>query len=317
MSASAVREICIGVRELGTRIHLYESCLGLKVIRSGTISGSTALRLWGSAEERKAALMGRPDVPGSPQLRLVECHDETPARSGLGLAMPGPLGVGFTTRGINGPHARLTRAGIDFVSPPILLTPMAHASTEGAPQGPERYETFGRTPDGDFIVLIERVRATTEYGRLDVSDCSEPLHFSFVVTNLDACTHFMADVLDQATLLADRCSGSPFDRLLGLSPNVSFRFAMTHHSAYPTGRSVFMEFDARGTSMPLVPAGGRGLHGVRYDCDDLHATLARVPGGGGTLVKGPASIDDPLLGRAVIATIRSPFGLVFELWQRR
>ena len=53
----------------------------------------------------------------------------------------------------------------------------------------------------------------------------------------------------------------------------------------------------------------------KHDTTDLHLTLGRVPGGGGSLVRGPASIDDPVLGHGMVAMVRSPFGVLIELWQ--
>jgi catechol 2,3-dioxygenase-like lactoylglutathione lyase family enzyme len=252
-------------------------------------------------------------VAKSPRIRLVQVGGGPPTRTG-GIEVPGPLGIGFTTLGVSGVHARLERFEVQFVSPPILLTPMRAARPEGAPAGPQRFETFGRTVDGDFIVLIERVGADTPYGTFG-TDCSEPLHASFIVTNLDACTHFMRDVLEHEILLADTCAGPPFDTLLGRPADVSFRFAMPHRPDWPTGRTVFMEFEKRPEPMAHIPALARGICRLRYDTTDLHATLARVPGGGGSLVRGPASIDDPVLGQGLVAMVRSPFGVLIELWQ--
>jgi catechol 2,3-dioxygenase-like lactoylglutathione lyase family enzyme len=243
----------------------------------------------------------------------VEAPEGPPARPN-GLVTPGPLGIGFTTIGLRDVHARLERAGVRFVSPPLLLTPMTAAPPAGAPPGPRRYETFGRAPDGDFIVLIERVDAATPYGTF-ATDCSEPLHASFVVTNLDACVHFMQEVLEHETLLKDTCSGPPFDVLLGVPEDVSFRFAMPHHPGFATGRTVFMEFQKRLEPMAQTPGLGPGICRLRYDTTDLHSTLSRVPGGGGSLVRGPASLDDPVLGQGLVAMVRSPFGVLIELWQ--
>ena len=313
MSVTALREITIGVGNLAERSRQFESGLGLSVVRSGPVTSMTARRLFDTHVPLTVAILARTDVAGSPRLRLVEARDQQAARSG-GLASPGPLGVGFTTRGIANVHARIEASGVRFISPPLLLTPMSHARPENAPPGPQRFEAFGRAADGDFIVLIERVNAETPYGTF-ITDCSEPLHASFIVTNLDACTHFMIDVLQHETLLADTCSGGPFDALLGLPKDVSFRFAMPHRPGYPTGRCVFMEFEKRPHPMPQTPGLAPGICRLRYDCADLHSVLARVPGGGGSLVRGPASLDDPVLGRGLVAMVRAPFGVLIELWQ--
>lgn len=313
MSVTALREVTIGVSNLAERSRLFEADCGLSIVRSGLTTSMTASRLFDTHIPPTAAILERTDVPQSPRLRLVAVTDQEPARQS-GLKTPGPLGVGFTTRGIAEVHARVERSGVRFVSPPLLLTPMSLARPENAPPGPQRFEAFGRAVDGDFIVLIERLHAETPYGTFK-ADCSEPLHASFIVTNLDACTHFMREVLEHEILLADTCSGAPFDALLGMPGDVSFRFAMPHRPGYPTGRCVFMEFEKRPHPMPQTPGLSRGICRLRYDCADLHDVLARVPGGGGSLVRGPASIDDPVLGRGLVAMVRSPFGVLIELWQ--
>lgn len=310
MSVSALREITIGVSDLQARRGQFQTGCGLSSLSSGPIDSMTAGRLFDAGSTLGATLMGRPDVADSPRVRLVQSGAPEPARP-HGLRSPGPLGVGFTTRGIAEVHARLAAEGVRFVSPPVLLTPVP--ATGSAP-GPRRFECFGRAEDGDFVVLIERVNATTAYGTL-VTDCSEPLHASFVVTNLEASLHFMSDVLEHETLITETCAGAPFDALLGLSSDVSFRFAMPHRPGFSTGRIIFIQFERRPEPMAQIPSLARGICRLRYDTTDLHQTLSRVPGGGGSLVRGPASIDDPVLGRGLVAMVRSPFGVLIELWQ--
>jgi catechol 2,3-dioxygenase-like lactoylglutathione lyase family enzyme len=184
----------------------------------------------------------------------------------------------------------------------------------GTPKAPERYEAFGRVSDGDFIVLVERVNATTPYGAFG-TDCSEPLHATFVVTNLEACVHFMRDLLEHEVSLEENCASPLFDRIFGLS-DVSFRFALARKTPdHQTGRLVFMEFQKRPEPMAQVPGLSPGLCRLRYNTTDLHSTLSRVPGAGGSLVRGPASVDDPVLGPGLVAMVRSPFGVLIELWQ--
>jgi catechol 2,3-dioxygenase-like lactoylglutathione lyase family enzyme len=312
MAVTSLREITVGVRDLPARTALFESGFGLTVLRTGLVTSSVASRLFDAHTIPRAALMGRPDVEGSPRIRLVEVLGALPGRQQIGA--PGPLGIGFTTRGITEVHTRLQGLGVRFVSDPLLLNPPRAEALLGAPPGPRRYEAFGRTADGDFVVLIERVGADTAYGTLS-SDCSEPLHASFVVTNLDASLHFMREVLEHETLLAESCSGPPFDELLGAPEGASFRFAMSHRPGFVTGRAIFMEFQKRLEPMTQTPGLGPGICRLRYDTTDLHSTLARVPGGGGSLVRGPASVEDPVLGQGLVAMVRSPFGVLVELWQ--
>jgi len=311
MGVTSLREITIGVRDLNSRVSFFQEGLGLVLLRSGALSSLAASRLFDLHAPPKAARLGRPDVPDSPRIRLVEIGGEPSTRT-RALNDPGPVGIGFTTVGIREVHARLEGLGTAFVSPPLPLPDMG---ASGTPKAPERYESFGRTGDGDFIILIERVNATTPYGTF-ATDCSEPLHATFVVTNLDACGHFMRDVLEHEVLCEENCSSPRFDAVFGLSGGVSFRFALAHHPPdYTTGRAVFMEFQKKPEAMAQVPGLSLGVCRLRYDTTDLHTTLSRVPGGGGSLVRGPASVDDPVLGPGLVAMVRSPFGVLIELWQ--
>jgi catechol 2,3-dioxygenase-like lactoylglutathione lyase family enzyme len=311
MGVTSLREITIGVRDLDARIALLQNGCGLTVLRSGALSPLTASRLFDMHIPPKAALMGRPDVRDSPRVRLVEVGAGSLPRP-RAFNDPGPLGTGFTTAGIAGVHSRLEGLGITFLSPPRPLPPMG---ATGTPRAPERYEAFGRTPDGDFIVLVERLNADIPYGTFG-PDCSEPLHATFVVTNLEACGHFMRDVLEHEVLVDENCSSPLFDAVFGLGPGVSFRFALAHQPPdHTTGRLVFMEFQSKPEPMAQIPSLSPGICRLRYDTADLHSTLSRVPGGGGSLVRGPASLDDPVLGPGLVAMVRSPFGVLIELWQ--
>ena len=136
MSVSSLREITVGVRDLYTRISQFESGCGLAVLATGPLAPPTASRLFDTHVPPGAAVMGRRDVEGSPRIRLVEAGDLVPGRAS-GIGPPGPLGIGFTTLGIWGGYARLERAGVQFVSPPLLLTPMKSSPPEGSPPGPQ------------------------------------------------------------------------------------------------------------------------------------------------------------------------------------
>lgn len=311
MAVTSLQEITVGVRDLEARAALFESGCGLSVLRTGSLSSIAASRLFDTHVRPNATLMGRLDVAGSPRIRLVEAGSGSSVRPSE-LDTPGPLAIGFTTLGIRNVHARLEGMGVAFLSPPLEVPPMG---ATGTPSAPERHEAFGRTADGDFIVLVERLRAATPYGTFG-TDCSEPLHATFVVTNLDACGHFMRDVLEHEVLVEDHCSSPRFDAVFGLT-GVSFRFALAHHPPHPTGRLVFMEFRKKPEPMAQTPGLALGICRLRYDTDDLHSTLSRVPGGGGSLVRGPASIDDPVLGGGLVAMVRAPFGVLIELWQTR
>jgi catechol 2,3-dioxygenase-like lactoylglutathione lyase family enzyme len=287
MSVSSLREITLGVSDLPARSRQFEKGCGLQTLTSGAMTPITAGRLFDLHVTPKASLLGRPEIEGSPRLRLVEVSGGAPARAS-DLRSAGPFGIGFTTRGMDAVRTRLQGLGMEFSR-----------------------ETLGSAEDGDVIALREEAPAGSLRGP---GDCSEPHHASFVVTNLDACLHFMQDALEQETLTTESDASPHFDSLRGASP-APFKLVTIHRPGQAGGHVVFVEFERRLEPMSQTAGLARGVCRLRYDTADLHSTLARVPGGGGALVRGPASIDDPVLGRALVAMVRAPFGVLIELWQ--
>ncbi|MEJ2086623.1 MAG: hypothetical protein P8Y44_13270 [Acidobacteriota bacterium] len=231
----------------------------------------------------------------------------------------GPLGVGFTTQGIEQVQARARRAGVSFLSPPIELTP----EPEGA-SGPRRFEVFGQTRDSEFVVLIERQNVDTAYGNIsDAWHTSEPLHTSHVVRDLTAASRFMCTALDHEVIFREECVGSEFEQLMSVPANTRFRFEMLRHPDHSIGRIIFIEYETMQTrpngsvtadARPVAPR-ARGLVALRYDCSDLEAAVSRARLQGGTVARPITEVDSELLGTGRVATLESPVGLLIELWE--
>jgi predicted enzyme related to lactoylglutathione lyase len=64
-----------------------------------------------------------------------------------------------------------------------------------------------------------------------------------------------------------------------------------------------------------VPALGRGIHALRYDCDDLEAVAGRVEPAGGRIERGPVTVQAEPLGAGRVLVVRPPFGTLVEIWQ--
>lgn len=311
---SALREIALGVRDVPDRLHFLREAFGLSAERSGFVDPGSAKALWGLDRPLEAAVVGRADAPDGPRLRLVAASG-APARADGRLSSPGPIGFGVTTRDIQAVHARVASLGVRFLSPPVRLTPGSVG-----PTGPVRWETFGQAPDGELVVLIERINAPQPYGVIsDEGATSAPLHASFVVGDLDACSRFMRELLLHETVIRDRGEGEVFDQVLGTPPGTRFRFEMLQRPGAAAGRIIFIEFERREDEMPETapetapPA--RGVQALRYDVGDLDEVLARASAAGGRLVRGPLAVRSELLGSGRVACVSPPFGTLVELWQ--
>lgn len=96
----------------------------------------------------EATTLGRLDVPGSPRIRLLAAQGG-PARTRRDVREPGPLGIGFTTRGVHAVWDRVKSEGIDFLSPPVCLRPGSVGPT--GPGAVKNYDALA--PLGQVIYI--------------------------------------------------------------------------------------------------------------------------------------------------------------------
>jgi len=311
VAATGMLEIGIGVESLDVGLSLYRDALGLEILRRGTVDAATAAALWGLGGEAATVTLGRPETPGAPAVRLLEC-DGPAGRAPRAVRAAGPVGVGYTTDRIGAVFERLAGAGVAFLSAaPVQLTP----DPEG-PTGPRRLEAFGQAPDGEFAVLIERQNPPGPYGAISERwGTSEPLHTSHVVAGLEAPRSFLERALGHEVIFREDCAQPETDELMDLPPGTRFRFEMLRHPRREAGRIILIEFpdDDVLPSWTVPPA--RGLHALGYGCADLDAALERATEAGARVLRGPLEVEAPGLRRGRVAAVESPLGVLLELWE--
>lgn len=311
MTISALREVAVGVADLDRRTAFYRDTFGLSVVREGAIAADVAHALYGLDRPIPSRTLARTDVPDSVRIRLLSWPGEE-GRPSRDLRWPGPVGIGFTTASIQPVFERVAQAGVQFISPPVKLTPGS------GPDDPFRYEVFGRAEDGEYLVLIERGNTPIPYGAISPDfGVSEPLHTSHAVLDLVACHRFLREVLRHEVLVHEHCEGPLFERLMGLPPGQRFDFDMLWDPTFPTGRIVLMQFDGVAAEPARVQPPARGICSLRYDTSDLTELLPRIAAAGGQLLRGPVTVNDPALGSGQVVTVIPPIGVLFEIWEPR
>jgi catechol 2,3-dioxygenase-like lactoylglutathione lyase family enzyme len=309
MVITALREIGIGVADLERRSRWYCGTFGLSEFRRGTLAAELAQALYGLTEPVPFAVLGRPDIRRGVRLRLLQLNggEGRPERD---LRLPGPVGIGFTTTAISEAYQRLLEEGVQFLSPPVKLTPGAQ------PTDPFRFEVFGRAEDGEYLVLIERGNAPTPYGTIaSETGLSEPLHTSHSVPDLAEGLRFLEEALGQVVLFHEHCAGPLFEQLMGLPAGQEFDFDMLGTPGFATGRIVLMDFAGLDGEPATVQPPQRGICTLRYDTSDLAALLPRLEPAGGRLLRGPLRVNDPVFGRGQVVTVMPPLGTLIELWE--
>ena len=295
MAVTALREVTLGVRAIEPRRAAYEAC-GLSVIAAGTFSPMTASRLFDTHVSPTAVVLGRLDDAQSLRIRLVSLT-ELQWRAPRSGSESGPLGIEFgTSDPTQASRALCAAEGSVPVETPI-----------GMNEGIRGNRALMRNAEGDLATLT-----TNPEGGPSAKILPTAIHLA--VHNLAACVHFMADLLDHDCARHDRMA--PWmSSVLGCETGASVGIAVATARNGNTSACSFVEIEASPRPMVQIPGVAPGICRLRFDTTDMDATLSRVPGAGGSLVRGPASIDDPVLGGGLVAMVRSPFGLLIEIWQ--
>jgi len=294
MAVTALREVTLGVRAIEPRRAAYEAC-GLSVIAAGSFTPMTASRLFDTHVSPTCVVLGRADTAQSLRIRLVSLT-ELQWRALRSGSESGPLGIEFGTNdAAQASRALCAAEGSVQVETPISIGQEA----AGDP-------TLVRSAEGDLATLTN-LESPSSVKLL-------PTAVHLAVHNLAACVHFMADLLDHDCARHDRAA--PWmSNVLGAEAGASIRVAVATAKGGNTSACSFVEIEPSPRPMVQIPGVAPGICRLRFDTTDMDATLSRVPGAGGSLVRGPASIDDPVLGGGLVAMVRSPFGLLIEIWQ--
>ena len=291
MAATVLREVTLGVRAIEPRQTAYEAC-GLKAIASGPLTSMTASRLFDTHVPPRTVVLSRGASPEDLRIRLISLTD-LQWRAPRATGESGPIGIEFTTQ--------------DREKAVHLLTPLGSSVPEATPDHADTFEatTLVRTHEGDVIAITERPGTSETLPAV-------PTTVHLAVHNLGACVHFMRDLLELEPSRSEPQPSTWIARALGADPTARIDLAIAGTDRASTS---FAQAAPSPKPMAQIPGVAPGICRLRFDTSDMDATLSRVPGAGGSLVRGPASIDDPVLGGGLVAMVRSPFGLLIEIWR--
>jgi len=309
MQISGLKDITIGVGRLRQQVDFYATNLGLRICARGRIPAELCRRLWQVDDDLNMVILGRQDLPDSPQLRLIPAFD-LPARPDFDITHTGPLGILYGTVDIRRTYYRLSSAGVEFHAPPVTVQPPGLRGRRHA-----RKLAFGRAFDGEYVVLAQPVHGLLRDGTSSpYFGVTEPLEISIVVPELALSSRFLQQALGFESVLCAQRGGKAREQAMGLAPGSSFNLETLKDGSGRTRLSLLC-FGSGHAGVEARPP-SRGICALRFECDDLERSSEACVEAGGHLITHPAVIDHPVLGEGRAATLMAPFGVLIELWQQ-
>ncbi|MCC5577326.1 hypothetical protein IMZ11_17010 [Microtetraspora sp. AC03309] len=305
----------VGVTEFGPHLDFFVGELGYEVAAEGVVPGAVADALWASGPADVEAVALAAAGAGTGRIHLVRVPEPiAPADPPHNLDV-GLVGIDMYARDIEAAHAELGRSGRDWATPP---------TTYGVAVGEREVQvTQGvcPAPDGTVVVFVQpaAVRGTEAWAADPERSYTELTSVVCHVPDADAEVGFWGPEGLGMAVWYDVVFSSPgFDKVAGLPAGTKMRLAFLagEKTARIEVTSAAGEHgvDRRATQRP---ARSLGHSGWSVRTRDLEAALESVRRTGGRVLTSPVETDDPLHGRAIVATADTPNGVSVTLWQPR
>lgn len=305
----------VGVTEFGPHLDLFRDELGYQVAAEGVVPAAVADALWGSGPADVEVIALAAAGAGTGRIHLVRVPEPmAPAEPPHNLD-DGLVGIDMYARDIEAAHAQLGRAGHEWTTSP---------TTYGVPVGEREVQvTQGvcPAPDGTVVVFVQpaAVRGTEAWTADPTRSFTELTSVVCHVPDPDAEVGFWGPEGLGMAVWYDIVFSSPgFDTVAGLPAGSKMRLAFLagEKTARIEVTSAVGEHRVDRRALQR-PARSLGHSGWSVRTHDLEAALESVRRTGGQVLGAPIETDDPLHGRAVVASADTPNGISVTLWQPR
>lgn len=305
----------VGVTDFAPHLELFCEELGYAVAAEGVVPGAVADALWGSGPADVAAVALAAAGAETGRIHLVRVPEPVaPAAAPHNLDV-GLVGIDMYARDIHAAHAALTAAGRSWNVPPtgygVALGDTEVQVTQGVLPA----------PDGTVVVFVQpaAVRGTEAWAADPDRPYTELTSVVCHVPDPDAEIAFWGPAGLGLSVWYDVVFSAPgFDAVAGLPPGTRMRLAFLAGAKTARIEVTSARCPHRVDRRPHQrPARSLGHSGWSVRTHDLAAALERVRRTGGRVLTAPVETDDPLHGRAVVATADTPNGASVTLWQPR
>jgi|GEM_PF-117573 len=307
------REAMLSVRDPQQVARLFIEIGGFEVVAEGHLD-PREMTYWQLPGESAGEflLLRAPDTDHG-FLRFVRFNgvEQTPIRVGArAWDTGGYFSLMMRARGLGAVYADALALGwlaesepVQFIFPPSVL---GNVVLKG--------------PDGINIALYERLEPPLDefwqFERL-----SQPFNAMQMVADVEQANDFFTGVLGMEHFWAgDFLDPEPGPNNFGLPQNLTTEIPRRTRILQPrpgeTGRLELMQFaglDGRELGERAQPP-NLGILSVRYPVPDIDVAQARIEAAGGTVWRGPATLDLPPYGAVNMLALRAPDGAIVELF---
>jgi catechol 2,3-dioxygenase-like lactoylglutathione lyase family enzyme len=248
----------------------------------------------------------RPATASAIRVLVIVPDRDTPViRRSFAREETGPYALGFAMRDIHAVDRHITALGLKRTLPAVNEYPLQLRDGTPYPVTEASYEI------GDFnrLVLMSRGGGLNQTGEIDpATGLGGPNYSSLIVENAAAMEQFFTQVLD-------------YERRTSREWRVfqpRFRYITLHARGARTGNLGLVEYEAadRKPSTGVAPRPPhRGLAGWSFPVRNLSQILDRARAQGVSPHAPPERVDDPRFGRARMATLLAPNGLLIEVYE--
>lgn len=296
--------------DLDPVLKFYRDALGLSVRGPVNLDEKTRRiqrKLWGIPGDInwQLYLLGRPNVPGTVQIRLLLMDRKTPAiKTGWVRKQPGPYAMGFPALELENWDKEIRGRGYESTPPEMMNYPITRKDGSSYTM----HETIFNAPDFVQAVTLSRRSGMPQLGPVDpATGRGGPLYSTQIVRDSDKVLAFYTAVLGME-LRSDREWGSGEN---------AYRFSIVFAEGASYGHLLFLDY--RGNALadsgaaPRPP--NRGLAMWSFPVRDLAEVERRAKKAGITIVGSPVAYDSPELERRRVMTVLAPNGFLVELFE--
>lgn len=295
-----ITDVLIGARDLAAWRDLLVGGFGYTEVLTGRDLGPCG------AGSLHAATFAAPGVD-SGRFRVIE-YSRPVDRARPTMRETGPFDIDIYARDIHASHRSLSAKGYSFSTEPLAW------EMPGLPI--TLYQTVLHAPDGVNIAIMASAapRNVAAFAASDTVPISEVTSAIAVVRDYDQSLAFWRDSLGLSLGLNSEVSHPAFERILGLKTDDRIRLTI-YTSGGESARNEVISFPDGQVTERVVSPGSTGHFGWAFRVPDLDLTVSRMVMHGATVLSVPNLVSDAIHGDARVALLRSPDGIVCEIWQ--
>lgn len=316
--AMPLHTVTIATVSLKQNLLFYRDAMGMQVegpLEVNAKTKSLQRQLWEIPDDLDwhTYRLYRQGINSAIQIRLMVLDKPMPSiHQSWNSTQLGPFSLGFPNTNTIALDKKVRQTGFGALN---ALESYPIPRTDGTTYQID--ETIFNGPDFNHGVAITRGNGMPQLGPVDAQGMGGPAYSAQIIT--DSANHltFYTDVLG-LEIRSDREFISAGDKgAMNLPNGTVFRFAIVYSKGATTGHMLFVDFrnlnPVKPKTMPSIPNLGLGMW--TFPVRSVEQVMKNAGQHKSTIVSPPQIIEDPLLGKVKVATMRAPNDFLIEVFE--